>query len=157
MKYRLLLSAISLIVSSLSHAVQCYITVVTAPCWNAYDVSVDIIDSVSNAKISTVKIPKGTHYGRVNFECKPSQVLAAQATFEPPVWIQDAHKVYNALRFWKLPDEAPQQGAIWSINICFPTQFANLPNSTSADSCNCSLEGVPVVKNTNVIQATQVK
>ncbi len=157
MKYRILLSAIFFIATSLSYALQCYITVITAPCWSGYDVSVDILDSSNNTLISTVKIPKGAHYGRVNFECKPAQVFAAQATFEPAVWIQDAHKRYSGSRFWKLPDDAPQQGAIWSIDICYPTQFADLPNSTSADSCNCSLEGVPVVKNTNVIQATQVK
>ena len=157
MKFRVLLCAISFMVSSLSYAVQCYITVISAPCWNEYDVSVDILNSANNSLISTVKIPKGAHYGRVNFECKPSQVFAAQATFEPAVWIKDAHKRYNASRFWKLPDNAPQQGAIWSIDICFPTQFGNVPNSTSSDSCKCSLEDIPAVKNTNVIPATQVK
>jgi len=157
MKYRVLLCAISFMVSSLSYSVQCYITVISAPCWSGYDLSVDILDTANNSLISTVKVPKGSHYGRVNFECKPAQVFAAQATFEPAVWINDAHKIYNASRYWKLPDNAPQQGAIWSIDICYPTQFANAPNSTSTDSCKCSLEGIPVIENTNVIQATQVK
>lgn len=131
-------------------AVPCVITVIKSPCWSDYDVSVNILDASSNSSLSKVTITKGVSWQRTTFECQPEQVLSANATFTPEIWKGQQGIIYQSVRFWGLPNQAPESGSSWSINICYPKQFKGVPSPLNATNCECSLDGIPPVENTNV-------
>lgn len=136
--------------SSQVWSLPCVITVVKSRCWSDYDVSVDILDSTYSTSLSKVNIAKGVGWQRTTFDCKPSQVLSANATFTPAIWKNQQGVVYQSVRFWKLPEQAPVAGSIWTINMCYPMHFKNVPAPVDTTNCECSMDGIPPVVNTNV-------
>ena len=149
---KITLSAFVLAMTSVSsYALSCVVTLVKDNCWLDYDVTIDIQDSRKKVSLSKALIPKGKNWNRVSFECEPTQVLSATAMFSPAIWEKDKDKVYNAVRFWTLPGLPPEKEALWSINICFPGQFESVPSPLQTQNCGCSLDGIPPVENTNLI------
>lgn len=135
------------------YALPCVVTVIKSPCWSDYSVTVNIMDSTYNTLLSKIVITKGTSWQRVTFDCKPSQVLSANASFTPVIWENQKDVIYQSDRFWKLPEKAPEQGALWSINMCYPMQFSNVPSPLDTTNCDCSMDGIPPVENANNINS----
>jgi hypothetical protein len=133
-------------------AVECYFTVAKSSCWLNYDVDVVLTDTLTSQITQTIHIPKGKLYNRAHFQCQPKQVFSAYSQFSPVVWESDKAKKYRAVRFWAMPLTEPQEGAVWSIEICYPTQFSDvpLPKSDQAD-CHCDFSSIEALKNPNVI------
>lgn len=136
------------LVSSQIWAVQCYFTIAKSDCWKDYDVDVTIMDTNTEEVVQTAHIAKNSPYTRVNFECNPKQIFSVYAQFSPTIWTQDKNKKYSGVRFWAMPETAPQPGTIWGIDICYPTQFSDLPlPKTTISDCSCNFEAIPALNN----------
>lgn len=149
-KIKLGMSIVLFCASSVSFAVQCYVTLVKAECWKNYQI--DINTTQSDGKVvGKILIPKDKMWGRIDFPCDAGDVLASDVSFDPPIWVNQKGMRYKSNRFWSLPAADPVNGSIFTINMCFPGDFAKLPVSTDTNSsCDCSMEGIPPVKNLNI-------
>lgn len=129
------------------HAFPCYVTLIKDSCWVNYEVRVNVIDVMGDKPLMTLTIPKGKTWVRQEFVCQPKQSVRLTATFSPPIWQQDAGKVYKGTRFWTFPEEvAPNQGA-WNLNLCYSKHFAGMPlTPTNTGNCVCDASVVPIIE-----------
>ena len=131
-----------------SWAAQCVLTLVKDSCWTDYQVNVQFNDKLSNKLVTTVNIPAKQNWSRVKFDCAPGQILGGIATFSPIVFSSEKNNTYAGVRFWNLPQSEPEPGVIWSLQICFGSDFANLPFPPKATgNCKCDVSGIPPVQN----------
>jgi len=129
-------------------ATQCVITVHKDTCWETYQVKIQFFDKKNNQPLTSIFIPGNQNWGRVKFNCQPGQVLAASASFSPTIYAGENNKTYSSARFWSLPSSEAEIGAIWALDICFGTDFANLPFPPKAsNTCQCNPTDVPPVQN----------
>lgn len=133
-------------------AVECNITFVKAPCWQDFEVHLDVYDNSNNNKVVEVDLPKSELWTRKTFECSPSQTYSLKAKYSPAIWQGDENKVFDGKYIRSLPAVEPASGSIWSLDICFPSQFVNIPMPTNAqNNCDCDMKSIPPLKNANVI------
>jgi len=127
---------------------NCYITLAKDSCWTNYNVTVDVIDVASSTVLTTVKIPSGTSWAREKFVCRPLQKLIYQAQFTPVFWEGDEGKTYSAERFWFMPSTINPGDTAWTIPVCFPKAFAQVPFPPDAKTANCACDftNIPEVK-----------
>jgi hypothetical protein len=131
-----------------SWATQCVLTLVKDSCWTDYQVNVQFTDKLSNKLVTTVNIPANQNWSRVKFNCAAGQVLAGVATFSPIIFSSEKNNTYSGVRFWHLPQTVPEAGVIWSLQICFGSDFANLPFPPKATgNCKCDTSLIPPVQN----------
>lgn len=129
------------------HAFPCFLTIVKDSCWINYDVTVKVLDSSSNQVISTIIIPKGNRWARESFACQPKQIINFQAVFSPVFWASDQGKIYPGQNYWTLPFKIAKGDTAWSITMCYPEQFAEVPlPPTAKGNCQCNKTGIPPVK-----------
>lgn len=144
---RTLVLSLAVICSSPSWSFLCYYTLAKDSCWTKYNVSVDIIDALKEKKITTINIPAGTSWTQETFECTPAQSLIYIAQFNPVFWESDKGKSYKGLRNWSLPAAINPTDRAWTIPVCFPADFAEVPLPPGADSqCKCDFSVVPEIK-----------
>jgi hypothetical protein len=149
MKINKLLLLVGLLFSTqLIHATQCVLTVLKDSCWESYQVKVQFFDKKNNNFLTSLTIPAMQNWARVKFNCSPGQVLAASASFLPSIYAGETNKSYSSVRFWNLPNVEPEVGAIWTLEICFGSDFANLPFPPKAtNNCQCNPSDAPAVQN----------
>jgi hypothetical protein len=129
---------------TLAHAVPCVFTVIKSDCWGDYKVQVTLSDRNANVPLHTFDLQKNDYFQRIQMDCRPSQVIAAQAQFSPPIFNGDTGKMYNANVFWMIPVVTTEPGAGWSYNICFSKDFANVPFPLGVTgNCDCDFSRVP--------------
>ena len=134
------------ILSTASFAYPCYIMLVKDSCWTDYDVSISIIDTTKDTPKGHVSVAAGKSWGREKFDCEPKEVLLFAAKFSPVFWGNSEEKVYNAQRYWSLPESILPGQSAWTINLCYPKDFAEVPLPPTANNqCACSMEGIPAV------------
>ena len=125
----------------------CYYTLAKDSCWTKYEVSVDIIDATKEKKIITVTVPAGKSWTRATFECTPAQSLIYIARFSPVFWESDKDKTFRGLRNWSLPGEINPGDRAWTIPVCYPADFAEVPLPPAAGgACKCDFESIPEIK-----------
>lgn len=130
-----------------SWSFTCYYTLAKDSCWTKFNVSVDVMDAAEEKKIMTVPVPAGTPWVRQAFECNPKQGLHFIAQFSPVFWEGDKGKKYQGSRNWFLPEEIHSGAKAWTISLCFPTDFLEVPLPPKADSqCKCDFTVIPEVK-----------
>ncbi len=133
-----------------SFAAECYVTLVKAECWKGYQVDLKITQS-DGKEVGSIFIAKDKTWGRTNFPCDAGNVLASDISFAPPIWQNEVGVRYKSNRFWNLPTTEAVKGTIFAINMCFPGEFAKIPEVPNANtSCDCSMEGIPAVENLNI-------
>jgi hypothetical protein len=147
MLIRTLFVFLGFICSVSSWAFPCYLTIAKDSCWTKYNVSVDIIDAVTEKKIITITIPSGTSWSRETFECTAAQSLIYIAQFSPVFWESDKGKRYRAVRNWALPGVIHPNDRAWTIPVCYPADFSQVPLPPQADSkCKCDFTVIPKIK-----------
>ena len=147
MLIRILILSFGLICAAPGWAFLCYYTLVKDCCWTKYNVSVDIINAGTLDKILTIDVPAGTSWVRKTFECTPAESLIYKAQFSPVFWASDQGKIYQGLRNWSLPGKINPGDTAWTIPVCFPADFAQVPLPPTADSnCKCDFSVIPEVK-----------
>lgn len=127
-------------------AVPNVITFVKNNCWLDYQVHFRIHDRTTGKHLGEVVIPKNQAWARVQFDAAENQVLAIQASFSPAIFEADKGRMYPANRFWKMPDNHPIAGSVWTFNVCFDQEFANAPMPPSATgNCACDFSRIPAI------------
>lgn len=135
--------------SSEGYAFQCYLTLFKDHCWKDYSVSVDVVDSATEKKVTTLTIPANELWKRVSFNCSAKQSFIFLSKFSPAFWSQDEGKVYNPKRYWSLP-EAENEAVAWNMNVCFPADFAQVPIPPEANNkCGCDKSMAPAISAEN--------
>ena len=133
--------------ASVSWSFPCYFTLVKDSCWTKYNVSVDVTDAVTEQKIFTITVPAGTSWARNTFECTPSQSLIYTAQFSPVFWASDKGKTFRATRNWSLPGTINPDDRAWTLPVCYPADFSQVPLPPTADNnCKCDFSAAPEIK-----------
>jgi len=141
LRYAMLLS---ILLSSQTHAMKCYITMAKGNCWKNYDLSVDVVDANTSKKLATVVVFENRLWNRQAFECAAGQTLSMVATFSPIFWEGDESKTFSSQRYWKLPNEVKPGEKAWNVTVCFPKYFANVPMPPNAgQNCECDTTSIP--------------
>lgn len=125
----------------------CYYTLAKDSCWTKYDVSVDVVDALTERKLLTVTVPAGKSWVRETFDCTLSESLIYIAQFSPVFWESDKGKSYRGLRNWFLPGTINPGDTAWTLSVCYPADFAQVPLPPGADNnCKCDFSTIPVIK-----------
>ncbi len=125
----------------------CYYTLVKDNCWTNYDVSVDVIDASNTNKVFSLTVPKGKSWGRVEFSCTAAQSLLYYSRYSPVFWQSEKGKTYPALRNWTLPGKINPGDLAWTIPVCFPADFSQVPLPPDAKgNCKCDFSSIPEPK-----------
>lgn len=135
--------------ASPSWSFNCYFTLAKDSCWTDFNVSVDVVVSTTSTKLLTIEVPAGKSWGREIFSCTPAQGLIYTARFSPVFWKEDEGKVFKALRSWSLPGEINPGELAWTIPVCFPGDFSQVPFPPKAKgNCKCDFSSIPEPKPT---------
>ena len=146
MTRRLLLSLLSVGLVSQAQAFPCYITMVKDSCWTDYDVSVNVMDVMSEKPITTILVPSGKSWERYEFSCEEKLTVQLKATFSPIIWETDQEKSYLSKNFLSFPDEIKQGQTAWNMTVCYPSQFAGVPTPPDVSAgCICDTKSTPPV------------
>jgi hypothetical protein len=149
-KVKLGLLTVLFCATPISFAAECYVTLVKADCWKGYQVDLNITKSDGKV-VGKILIPKDKTWGRIDFPCNAGDVLASDISFDPPIWKHQVGLRFKSKRFWNLPATEADKGTLFAINMCFPGEFAQIPQAPNANtSCDCSMEGIPPVENLNI-------
>lgn len=148
MRNKLLIIISSLVLSSPVWAFSCYYNLAKGSCWTNYNLSVDVTDATTSTLLFTIQIPAGKSWAQKEFTCQPAQKLMYQARFTPVFWESDKDKIYTAVRYWFMPGEIKPGDSAWTIPVCFPKEFAEVPYPPDAKSgnCECDFSVIPEVK-----------
>jgi len=147
MMVRTVLGTSLLLCSVSSWSFTCYITVAKDNCWANYNVNVEVIDSLSSNVLKKLEIPKGKTWDRQSFECDAMQKLMYQARFTPVFWKGEENKVYSAERFWFMPEKINPGDKAWTIDVCYPKDFGQVPMPPEAGGdCKCDFSSIPPLK-----------
>lgn len=144
---KLLFLSVGWLFASPLWAITCYYTLAKDNCWLKYNVTVDVIDSLSAKILTTVTVPAGKPWTRVTFPCETNgQKLMYRAKFSPVVWESEKGKVYMAKNYWSLPDHVNPGDSAWNVSVCFPSDFSEVPMPPEATaSCACDFSTIPVI------------
>jgi hypothetical protein len=147
MKKGLVLLGLNIFLISKVWAFPCYLTVVKGRCWvEDYDVNVTVQDASNQKTITTINVAKGKPWARASFECAPSQTLQYFATYSPSIW-QNEDKSYKAKKYSVLDSEIDPTDVAWSLQICYPDDFSNVPLPPKAGAdCSCDVKNIPEVQ-----------
>ncbi len=146
MNTKLFLATLALLSTTSCWSFQCYFTLAKDSCWLDYELTVDVNDSRTNARVTQVVIPKGKSWGRQQFECEPDQKFMYVAHFSPVFWQGDEEKTYNATRFWVLPNQINAGDSAWEVSVCYSADFAMVPLPPGATSnCSCDFSSIPPI------------
>lgn len=128
-------------------AFPCYITMVKDSCWLKYNVTVDIVDVVTDKVVATMSMPEGKSWDRKKMVCQPKQTVSLRATYSPAFWSKDADKIYSGKRYWSFPEEVKKGDAAWNMMLCFSRDIAevSLPPEASGQ-CVCDAKGIPAIE-----------
>lgn len=144
---RLIILSLSLIFSSSIWSFKCFYTLAKDSCWKDYNVSVEVTDSNTLKKLFTVDIPAGTMWVRKEFTCTASQGFLYVAKFTPSFWESEKDKPYPALRNWTLPSQINPGDLAWTLSVCFPGDFSQVPLPPKArGNCQCDFKSIPEPK-----------
>lgn len=126
---------------------SCFLTLVKDSCWTNYTVSMDVIDAATLKTLFTVTAPSGQSWARQEFTCTPKQVLLYVSRFSPVFWHNDEGKTYPGLRNWTLPSTVNPGERAWTIPVCFPAEFSQVPFPPDAKgNCACDFDSIPAPK-----------
>lgn len=144
---RTLTTALILTLSAPTWSFTCYLTLAKDNCWTNYNLSVDVVDANKNVVLTTIAVPAGKSWTRQEFTCEPTQKLMYNAQFNPVIWQGSEGKVYPAERFWFLPGTVNPGDTAWTIPVCYPADFSQVPFPPDAKSnkCACDFDSIPPV------------
>lgn len=144
---RMLAASLVLSFSSPVWSFECFLTLVKDSCWTNYTVSVDVVDASNLNTLFTVTAPAGQSWARQKFACTPEQTLQYIARFSPIFWHNDEGKTYPGLRNWTLPAKVNPGDLAWTIPICYPAEFSQVPFPPDAKgNCTCDFSSIPAPK-----------
>lgn len=144
MYIRMFIAALGLVVSAPIWSFTCYYTLAKDSCWTNYNVSVEVQDASTLKSLLTLDVPAGKQWGRGSFECNPMQSLVYIAQFSPVFWQNDKGKTYSALRNWVLPQKINPGELAWTIPVCYPADFSQVPLPPDAKgNCKCDFTNIP--------------
>lgn len=122
----------------------CFYTLVKDSCWTNYDVTVDVIDAGTRKNLFSVTVPAGKSWERIKFSCQEKQGLKYIAHYSPVFWQSEKGKSYHALRSWFLPGTINPGNLAWTIPVCFPADFSQVPLPPDAKgTCKCDMKSIP--------------
>lgn len=146
MALKLLTALFGVVFSQQLMAFDCYLTLAKDNCWTDYDVNVTVTDTVSNQALTVVTVPKGQSWTRQKFTCQPGENLLNTATFSPTVWDATPNMVYNAKKFWALPQTVRAGQTAWELQVCFADAFSAVPMpATATGTCACDFKSIPPI------------
>ena len=129
-----------------THAFSCFLTMVKDSCWTNYDVSVTVKNTATNAPVAMITIPKDKSWAREEVTCQPMESFSMEASYSPVFWESDEGKVYPARREWLLPKEIEKGQTAWSLTVCYPAEFSEVPLPPDAKgNCACDTSVIPPV------------
>lgn len=141
------LLVLGLFISFEAWSLTCYITMAKDNCWKDYNVSVEVRTAGTNKQLTVLNLPKGRHFDRQSFECKPLDTFYYIAKFSPMIWENQAEKTYRAKQNWVIPANMPSDYVIWEVKACYSADFAQVPIPPDATSnCACDFSEIPVLK-----------
>lgn len=129
-----------------SMASTCFLTLVKDSCWTDYQLTVDVLDASVSQSILSLSVPKGKSWSRQEFTCHAGQSFNYSATFSPVFWKTDTNKHFAGKRTWTLPQKMAEGSTAWSITVCYPEEFAEVPFPPMvAGKCQCDTQSIPPV------------
>lgn len=130
-----------------AHAFPCYITLVKDSCWTNYNVSVDVMNVLTEKHVTTIHVDQGKSWSRVEFNCDAKDTVRFKASFSPAFWESDKGKQFSAKRYWSFPEEILPKQSAWNMTLCYPGDFSAvpLPPDVSGD-CRCNKDDLPAVQ-----------
>lgn len=138
---------LGLFLSAQGYAFNCYLTMVKAECWKAYDLTVEASDAATGKAIKTVMVPEDNLWSREAFECRPGTTISLVAQFSPVFWTGQENKTYPGKRFWKLPNKIRRGETGWNVTVCYPKDFSDVPAPPDANiNCTCDLKSIPKIE-----------
>lgn len=127
-------------------ALPCTFTLVKDSCWKDYDVTIIVHDVMNPKPMLSVTVPKGKTWVRQATECRESQKINYSATFSPVIWRGQENRVYYVKKTWTLPNKIKSGDSAWEVRLCFPQDFAKVPESpTATANCDCNYKSIPVI------------
>ena len=144
---KLLIALFSICLAVQAQAFPCFFTLVKDSCWTNYNLSVIVRNASTGKSITTVTVPQGKSWAREQFDCQPAEQISFSATFTPVFWEADIGKIYPSRHDWSLPEAVTAGDTAWNLNICYPSEFAEVPLPPEASShCGCKTDNIPPVK-----------
>lgn len=133
--------------SSLSHAIQCYITAAKGKCWAHYDVHIEAINAANNGHLSSLNILGSMTWDRQKFPCQTQgATLNFVGKFDPVIWDDDQDRSYMAKSFKQVPELTYNPSSALEITICFNKDFSEVPIPPEFNgSCDCDFSVIPPV------------
>ncbi len=145
--HKIVLMGVSLCVSLQTWAFPCFVTLVKDSCWIDYNVTVTVMNAQTGKQVASLIAPQSQSWVRQSFTCQPGDSLTFSAIFTPVFWESDKGKVYPGQSNWQLPQEIKKTEAAWNINICYPSEFSEVPLPPEANgSCKCITDNIPPVQ-----------
>lgn len=132
--------------SSAADAYTCFFTLVKDSCWTDYNVTVDVTDASTSKTLFRISVPKGKSWARKKFSCDAAESFDYRASFSPVFWQSDKGKHFSGKRTWTLPQTMKAGDTAWSITVCYPEEFSEVPLPPTANSqCACDMKSIPPV------------
>lgn len=147
MKLAKLFFMLVLMVPLQAESFPCFFTVVKDSCWTKYDVVVNLMVASTAKTLTTVNVVDGQTWGRQAFTCQPGDIYSFNASFTPVFWQSDKNKIYNSLTHYRLPASVPEGDTAWSVTLCYPRDFSEVPYPPEASgNCVCDTSKVAPVQ-----------
>lgn len=117
----------------------CYLEFAKAACWNNYKVELKLLDALTLQEQQHFNLSMNSQSIKVPFTCRANEQITFQASFEPPIWDQQVNSWYKAKKVYNVPPDVASDGNIWTVDLCFASDFngVSLPPQNPMGSCSC--------------------
>lgn len=130
----------------------CYMVVSKSTCWGAYDVTISMYSVRDNKHIKSITLEQKNFHEKEVFPCKSLENISFYTTFTPTIWSGQEGKRYPGIKIWQVPlfsKLKERQQRSWTVNTCFPKDFASAPIPVKGYSAGCRCEPHPNQKSQN--------
>lgn len=106
----------------------CYVQMVKTKCWSGYSATFQRFNAVTLQLVGKpFSIPAHQKMKVFQISCKPGENLSLQVKFSPPIWEDQADKIYKGTKIYGIPLSLPEGSSRWVIPVCFSNDFTGLP------------------------------
>lgn len=131
--------------SQATHALQCEIEIVKMPCWENYNVKIELYASSNSSSKRTIVLRKKSQdrpavfNAKTTLDCKRGDAIKYFALFNPPIWDNQKGDVQVvAEKLLGVSQALPDAVTISQMTLCYPDDFKDVPYPMEyTPKCNC--------------------